>query len=87
MESKEIQEKRNYFRVKQREWREENPERAREIQKKYYDSHREERIASSMRRYWKKQSLKPKRSPRRADSQGLDRSQSQLRIFCLAATS
>ena len=46
-----IEDKRRYFADKQREWRTLNPDRAREIQRRYYEAHRQERIESALRRY------------------------------------
>jgi len=46
-----IEDKRRYFAEKQREWRTLNPDRAREIQRRYYEAHRQERIESALRRY------------------------------------
>ena len=48
--SKKQMEKR-YFAEKQKEWRKKNPDRAREIQKRYYEAHRVQRIEAALRRY------------------------------------
>lgn len=48
-----IEDKRRYFAEKQREWRALNPDRAKEIQRRYYETHGQERIDSSLRRRYR----------------------------------